>query len=156
MNKLIGFLFLLILFVSANIVEPRDRLPSVKPVPDDVQLIKTVITPDDPTQPVIILNTPPKAPKPILVMKYGAVWCLACVRMAPNWYTKEAKQVLKDKNIGFMEIDVDKDPESATMWKARTIPCVIMVRLEQNGEATEIKRFVGYRSTQEIIQWLKN
>lgn len=98
----------------------------------------------------------PKAPRPLLVMDFYATWCGPCMQMKPHWQTKEVKQALEDKNMDFLEINVDKDPESATIWKARTIPCVVMVRLQENGEAEEIKRFVGYRSTQEIIQWLKN
>lgn len=106
------------------------------------------------TFPILCQAVEPQAPKPLVILKFSAKWCSSCIKMNSNWHTKEVQALLKERKIQLFEIDIDNDSESARMWKVRSVPCVILARLSKNGEAAEIKRFIGYKAEQEIIKWL--
>ena len=82
------------------------------------------------------------------IIKFGAVWCPGCLVMRPVW-----KEVLKDySNLDITEYDYDMDEELVEKYNVGDkLPVVIM--LDDNGK--EIKRLIGERKKQEIIQFIK-
>lgn len=82
------------------------------------------------------------------IIKFGAVWCPGCLVMRPVW-----KEVLKDySNLDITEYDYDMDEELVEKYNVGDkLPVVIM--LDDNGK--EIKRLIGERKKEEIIQFIK-
>lgn len=82
------------------------------------------------------------------IIKFGAVWCPGCLVMRPVW-----KEVLKDyPNLDITEYDYDMDEELVENYNVGDkLPVVIM--LDNNGK--EIKRLIGERKKEEIIQFIK-
>lgn len=82
------------------------------------------------------------------IIKFGAVWCPGCLVMRPVW-----KEVLKDyPNLDITEYDYDMDEELVEKYNVGDkLPVVIM--LDDNDK--EIKRLIGERKKEEIIQFIK-
>ena len=82
------------------------------------------------------------------IIKFGAVWCPGCLVMRPVW-----KEVLKDyPNLNITEYDYDMDEELVEKYNVGDkLPVVIM--LDDNDK--EIKRLIGERKKEEIIQFIK-
>ena len=82
------------------------------------------------------------------IIKFGAVWCPGCLVMRPVW-----KEVLKDyPNLDITEYDYDMNEELVEKYKVGDkLPVIIM--LDDNDK--EIKRLIGERKKEEIIQFIK-
>ncbi len=82
------------------------------------------------------------------IIKFGAVWCPGCLVMRPVW-----KEVLKDyPNLDITEYDYDMDEELVEKYNVGDkLPVIIM--LDDNDK--EIKRLIGERKKEEIIQFIK-
>ena len=82
------------------------------------------------------------------IIKFGAVWCPGCLVMRPVW-----KEVLIDyPNLDITEYDYDMDEELVEKYKVGDkLPVIIM--LDDNDK--EIKRLIGERKKEEIIQFIK-
>lgn len=82
------------------------------------------------------------------IIKFGAVWCPGCLVMRPVW-----KEILKDyPNLDITEYDYDMDEELVEKYNVGDkLPVVIM--LDDNDK--EIKRLIGERKKEEIIQFIK-
>ena len=82
------------------------------------------------------------------IIKFGAVLCPGCLVMRPVW-----KEVLIDyPNLDITEYDYDMDEELVEEYNVGDkLPVIIM--LDDNDK--EIKRLIGERKKEEIIQFIK-
>lgn len=78
------------------------------------------------------------------ILFFSAPWCEGCQQLKP------VIDQLK-RNITVEEINIDYDSDRASDAKVQSIPTTILV---QNGQ--EIKRFVGPKSYNAIINWINS
>lgn len=69
-------------------------------------------------------------------------WCDHCQAL------KQTLEVVKQQGISIQEIDVDEDPNRAQRANIQSIPTVVLAENE-----SEVRRFVGNKSFNEIIQF---
>ena len=81
--------------------------------------------------------------KPVLV-DFFAEWCGPCKTMAP--ILKDVKTQLQD-NATIIKIDVDKNPEVASIYQIRSVPTLIMFK---KGQA--VWKQSGVVPTQELVK----
>lgn len=86
-----------------------------------------------------IINTD----KPVLV-DFFAEWCGPCKTMAP--ILKDVKSQLQEKAT-IIKVDVDKNPEAASVYQIRSVPTLIMFK---NGKP--VWKQSGVVPTQELIK----
>ncbi|MFA5023387.1 MAG: thioredoxin family protein [Patescibacteria group bacterium] len=75
------------------------------------------------------------------VLKFTAVWCGPCKRLAPI-YTKIKSEI---KDADFEEVDVDENPALATQFKIMSIPTLVFIK-----DGLEVNRLVGLVSEKDI------
>ena len=85
-----------------------------------------------------------KSDKKVLVDFY-ATWCGPCKMFGPVF-----EEVATNIDINFVKIDVDKNSDIAREYGVMSIPTVILF---ENGN--EVKRFTGFMSKDEFIEFLK-
>lgn len=81
--------------------------------------------------------------KPVLV-DFFAEWCGPCKTMAP--ILKDVKTQLQD-NATIIKIDVDKNPEIASIYQIRSVPTLIMFK-----QGKPVWKQSGVVPTQELIK----
>ncbi len=79
------------------------------------------------------------------VVDFYATWCGPCRMFGPVF-----EEVSKDKDFYFVKLDVDKYSDIAREYGVMSIPTVILF---ENGN--EVKRFTGFMSKDEFIEFLK-
>lgn len=82
------------------------------------------------------------------LLKFNAVWCPGCLVMKKIW-----KDVIVDiPNLNIEEYDYDIDEEEVQKYNVGDkLPVVIMV--DDNND--EIKRLIGERSKEDIIDFIR-
>ena len=76
------------------------------------------------------------------ILKFGAVWCPACLIMRSRW-----KQIEEEFNIETNEYDYDIDTDLVEKYNiGKVLPVVIIL----DEDEKEIDRIVGEVSTQKI------
>jgi thioredoxin-like negative regulator of GroEL len=76
------------------------------------------------------------------IMYYSTPWCVPCQTLGP--VMDQISSV-----ISVVKINVDYEAESAQRANVRSVPTVILVENEQ-----EVRRFVGVRSYQDVMQFI--
>ena len=79
------------------------------------------------------------------VVDFYATWCGPCRMFGPVF-----EEVSKDEDFNFVKLDVDKYSDIARQYGVMSIPTVILF---ENGN--EVKRFTGFMSKDEFIEFLK-
>lgn len=82
--------------------------------------------------------------KKILVI--GAVWCPSCLVV-----NQHLKKIQKEYDICIENLDYDFDEEKVKQYDVGTKLPIIILKDERNKE---IKRLVGEKTYQEILEWL--
>ena len=86
-----------------------------------------------------------QADKPVLI-DFWAAWCRPCLMVAP--ILDELAEEYSGK-IGFVKMDVDQNPKTATRYGIKSIPSLLIFK---NGEP--VSNIVGFRSKSELKQSL--
>jgi thioredoxin-like negative regulator of GroEL len=73
---------------------------------------------------------------------FSAPWCGPCKSFGPTMDRVESKGIKVNK------INIDYDVNALTRFGIKSVPTVILVSNEQ-----EVKRFVGVKSEQQVIDW---
>lgn len=81
----------------------------------------------------------------IEVIKFGAEWCGPCKMMSPSMNILKTKYNIEGSDVQITDIDVDLNPEMASLHKIRNIPVTIF-----KIEEVEIKRVIGVLSLDKI------
>ncbi len=98
----------------------------------------------------------PPTEKKIVVMIFSATWCGPCQSMKRNvWADTKMKEYFKDNKIEVYNIDIDKQKAYARNYNVSSIPCVVLLERTSEKHAKEINRFVGMRSTKEVIKFVE-
>ena len=80
------------------------------------------------------------------VVKITELWCSACLIMNKRW-----EEVLKEKKIETISLDIDMDEEEVKKYE---VGDVLPVFIFFEGEK-EVKRIVGEKTTGELLSILK-
>jgi thioredoxin 1 len=81
----------------------------------------------------------------IEVIKFGADWCGPCKMMAPAMNKLKEKYNIEGSEIQITDIDVDMNPEMASLHKIKNIPVTVF-----KTDGVEIKKVVGVLSIDKI------
>lgn len=74
---------------------------------------------------------------------FSASWCQPCVTFGP-----QLENITSLRDIPLEKINVDLDPRMTMKYHIKSIPTVVLVENDQ-----EIKRFVGIKSENEILNF---
>ena len=83
------------------------------------------------------------------ILKFSAVWCPGCLVMKKVW-----KEVICEiPNIEVHDYDYDMDEDEVTKYNVgEKLPVVIMI----DEAGNEIKRLIGEKKKEEIINFIKD
>lgn len=80
------------------------------------------------------------------IVRIGAMWCPACIMMNKFWN----KITNEFNDIEFIDLDLDMDEEEVKTYNpGKTLPVIIAYH-----EKKEIKRIIGEKSYEEIIDFI--
>lgn len=83
--------------------------------------------------------------KEYAVVDFYATWCGPCKMFGPIF-----EEVSNEKEINFIKIDVDKNPEIAREYGVMSIPTTILFK-----DGQEKKRFTGFMSKENLINFIE-
>lgn len=78
------------------------------------------------------------------VVDFYATWCGPCKMFGPIF-----EEIASEKEMNFIKVDVDKNPEIAREYGVMTIPTIILFE-----KGTEIKRYIGFMPKEELIKFI--
>lgn len=88
------------------------------------------------------------------LLHFEAEWCVLCKPVAANLASKDVTAAFKRHKVKLVDIDVDEDPASAELYKVKTLPVCILVRVNNKGEAVVVRREVGTLTQAQLITLL--
>ncbi len=80
------------------------------------------------------------------VVKITALWCSACLIMNKRW-----DEVLKEKRIETVSLDIDMNEEDVTKYEVGDVLPVFIFYKENK----EVKRIVGEKTISELLSIIK-
>lgn len=80
------------------------------------------------------------------LLKFSASWCNPCGQLTKIIHSIPQEEL----PFSIQEIDIDKEPGMAALWKIRSIPTLILT--DETGE--EIKRISGALNKAELMKFL--
>ena len=81
----------------------------------------------------------------IEVIKFGADWCGPCKMMAPAMKKLKEKYNVEGSNVQISDINVDMNPEMASLHKIKNIPVTVF-----KADGKEIRKVVGVLRLEQI------
>ena len=78
------------------------------------------------------------------VLKFTANWCMPCKMLS-----KEIEPLLDKYDFELVEIDVEKDVDTATQYMVTTVPTVIILK-----DGIPVDRVNGYTRLSDFKRWL--
>lgn len=78
------------------------------------------------------------------VLKFGAPWCNAC-----NVLDQTLEKIEGEIKVPLEKINIDENPQYGMEFGIKNLPTMVM--LDGN---TEVKRFVGIKTENELKEWL--
>jgi hypothetical protein len=90
----------------------------------------------------------PEASRTLLA--FSTKFCPGCVRMKRE--LEKRPELVKQIEAAYTvrRYDAGKDADTAQKWGVTEVPCCVIV----DGEGREVKRFVGYKSCNDLAAWL--
>jgi thioredoxin 1 len=89
-----------------------------------------------------------KLPDKPTIVDFWASWCGPCQALGP--VLEELSVELSDKWL-FAKINVDENSETASKFRIRSIPCLILFK-----DKAEVGRLVGYKDKKELVLELES
>lgn len=83
----------------------------------------------------------------LVMVDFWATWCMPCKVMAP--VLNEVAEEVAGKAV-IAKLDVDKHPKSSAANNIRGIPTLVLYK-----KGVEIKRFVGVKSKNQLVEEIK-
>lgn len=81
-------------------------------------------------------------PYPMLA-HFSAAWCGPCKAMEPSI---EALKVKYSTRISYQKVDIDREPDLAEKHNVLSIPTLLWMEVDENGQWIEKGRLVGARN----------
>ena len=88
-----------------------------------------------------------KATNKSIFVDFYADWCAYCKEMDEVTYENPQVKEKLTKNYVLLKVDVDKNPDISSKYKAYSLPTMII--MDSNGN--EIKRIIGYQTPEQLI-----
>ena len=79
------------------------------------------------------------------IVDFYATWCGPCKMFGPIF-----EEVSKEIDINFVKLDVDKSSDIAREYGVMSIPTIILFK-----DGKEVKRFTGFMSKDNLLEFLK-
>ena len=77
------------------------------------------------------------------LLRFRADWCSPCVRLKNVFDNNNLAATLKQHRVKDVYIDVDKNPNAVKAWGVKTVPCTILVLVDNKNRAKTIRRNGG-------------
>ena len=81
----------------------------------------------------------------LVVVDFFAEWCMPCLMLSPIIEDLAEKM----KEVKFVKINTDDNPEISKKYGISSIPCLIIFK-----DGKEVERLVGYREKEQLISEL--
>lgn len=89
----------------------------------------------------------------LLLVDFTASWCPPCRRMESATWGDGTVQEWISKNAVAVQVDVDKDADTAASLKVEAMPTLVIFKPEDTSK--EFARQVGFMDADEVLDWLK-
>jgi thiol-disulfide isomerase/thioredoxin len=88
----------------------------------------------------------------LLIIDFTASWCGPCHKMDETTWVDPSVRRWMDENAIAIQIDVDKEKETASKMKIAAMPSVVV--FSPKDDSKEFDRQVGYQTGTELLKWL--
>lgn len=86
------------------------------------------------------------------LIDFYADWCMPCKAFAPV-----LSKVTEDRDIEVVKVDTAVDEDDLSIkYNIRSIPTVVILKVDDEGNETEVTRFTGIKTESELTQILDN
>lgn len=79
----------------------------------------------------------------LVLLRFRADWCAPCVQQKQEFNRGHMADYLKRVHVRDVYIDVDKNPEAVRKWKVTTVPCTILVSVDEKNDGRTLRRLGG-------------
>ncbi len=88
------------------------------------------------------------------ILCFSAQWCKPCQQLkCTTLIDPKVKKTIKNKDIRFEIIDIDKNPKYTSIWKIRSIPAMkFIVYDDKTFKSKILSSTLGYISAKSLIE----